>query len=64
MLSGKTVVSRHMSGNGVYQDLGGAIACALLLDGLVALPAKIEHSDEVKTDHEEHERKESRTISN
>ena len=49
---------------GVYQELGGAIAWALLLDGLVALPAKIEHSDDVKTEHEEHERKESRNISN
>jgi hypothetical protein len=48
----------------VNQDLGGAVACGLLLDGLVALPAEIEYSDDVNTDHEEHERKESRTISN
>ena len=54
----------HFSGIRVNQDLGGAVACGLLLDGLVALLAKIEHSDDVNTDHEEHERKESRTISN
>ena len=53
-----------LSGFRVNQDLGGAVACGLLLDGLVALPAEIEYSDDVNIDHEEHERKESRTISN
>ena len=53
-----------MDGKHVNQDLGGAVACGLLLDGLVALPAEIEYSGDVNTDHEEHERKESRTISN
>ena len=54
----------HFSGYRVNQDLGGAVACGLLIDGLVALPAEIEYSGDVNTDHEEHERKESRTISN
>ena len=53
-----------LSGNRVNQDLGGAVACGLLLDDLVALPAEIEYSDDVNTDHEEHERKVSGTISN
>jgi hypothetical protein len=54
----------RFTGNGVNQDLSGAVARGLLLDGLVALPAEIEYSDDVNTDHEEHERQESRAISN
>ena len=59
-----TELRKEMYDFGVNQDLGGVVACGLLLDGLVALPAEIEYSGDVNTDHEEHERKESRTISN
>jgi hypothetical protein len=54
----------HFTGNGVNRDLGGAVAGGVSLDGLVPLPAEVKDGDNVNTDHEEHERKECRTISN